>query len=78
MKVGAWYNSRANELRIRFREATPAEARQTLRHLGRFLLLLPLPELRALAQAIEATLEEDASTGDEEQGDPPADFEVLG
>jgi hypothetical protein len=78
MKVGAWYNSRANELRIRFRDATPAEARQTLRHLGRFLHLLPLPELRALAQAIEATLEEDVSSDEEGEGGPPADFEVLG
>jgi hypothetical protein len=78
MKVGAWYDPQANELRIRLREATPAEARQTLRHLSRFLQLLPLPELRALGQAIQVTLEEEGATTQDDNGSPPADVEVLG
>jgi hypothetical protein len=77
VKVGAWYDPQANELRIRLRNATRAEARQTLRHLSRFLQLLPLPELRALGQVIQATLEEGAGA-QEENGSPSADFEALG
>jgi len=62
MKIGAWYDGRANELHLRLRGATTNESRQTLRALGAILQTVPFPELRAMGQAIHLTLAEE---GDE-------------
>jgi hypothetical protein len=70
MKVGACYDPAANELRIRLRGVTVADARQVFLYLSRFLQSLALPELWAMGQAIQATLEEGYCGTDHERNGP--------
>jgi hypothetical protein len=63
MKVGAWYDVGANELRLRLRETTRSESRQAFLFLSFLLRYVPNAELRAMGKAIQATLEDTAKVG---------------
>ncbi len=70
MKVGALYNPGENELRIRLQGVTEDESRQTLLHLSRILRLMASPELRAMGEAIQATVEEATGATGQNENSP--------
>jgi CheY-like chemotaxis protein len=70
MKVGALYDPGENELRIRLQGVTEGESRQTLLQLSRILRLMASPELRAMGEAIRATVEEATGATGQNENSP--------
>ncbi len=69
-KVGAWFDSGADELHVRMWGAKGGEFRRNLVDLAWAVQSIDLPELRALGQAVEATLaEEERAAGLDDDGD---------